>query len=242
MTRHVTRMTIDDAEHLSPEDRKEIISQYPPHIRDARARGIPMMGVGAIYPIALEDVTCAPFAPPAYWRRAFGMDVGWKRTAAVWGAEDPTDQTIYLYAEHYKSQAVPVIHAEAIKTRGEWIRGAIDPAARQRGQKDGEQLLAAYQGLGLDLVPAKNAVEAGLYECWSRLETGRLKIFSTLQHLPWEYRNYHRDEKGKVVKVNDHLMDAMRYLIMTFNAIAQVQPPDRAAGHWIGAADETAGY
>ena len=38
MTRHVTFMTIDDAEHYTPQQRAEIISAYPAHEREARAR------------------------------------------------------------------------------------------------------------------------------------------------------------------------------------------------------------
>jgi hypothetical protein len=58
-------------------------------------------------------------------------------------------------------------------------------------------------------------VEAGLYEVWQRLSTGRLKIFNNLSSLRTEYRMYRRDDDGKIVKKNDHLMDAMRYLVMS---------------------------
>jgi hypothetical protein len=44
-----------------------------------------------------------------------------------------------------------------------------------------------------------------------RLAQGRLKIFSTCTHTLWEYQRYRRDEKGKVVKVDDHAMDETRY-------------------------------
>lgn len=39
MTRHVTRMTIDDAEHYSPAERAAIVASYPAHERKARAEG-----------------------------------------------------------------------------------------------------------------------------------------------------------------------------------------------------------
>ena len=38
-----------------------------------------------------------------------------------------------------------------LKARGEWIPGLIDPAANNRSQRDGERLMADYQGEGLDL-------------------------------------------------------------------------------------------
>ena len=52
--RHVTRMEIDEAEHISPEERERIIEGYPVHEREARARGIPMLGSGRVFPIAEE--------------------------------------------------------------------------------------------------------------------------------------------------------------------------------------------
>jgi hypothetical protein len=43
--------------------------------------------------------------------------------------------------------------------------------------------------------------------------TGKLKVFSTLKNFLREYRAYHRDEYGKIVGNNDHLLDAARYLV-----------------------------
>jgi hypothetical protein len=56
--------------------------------------------------------------------------------------------------------------------------------------------------------------EAGLQECLNRFGTGRLKIFSHCTRHLEELRLYRRDENGRVVKENDHLMDAMRYRVM----------------------------
>ena len=74
---------------------------------------------------------------------------------------------------------------------------------------------------------------------WSRLSTGRLKVFSTLQSWLSEYRLYHRDEKGKVVKKDDHLMDAMRYLVFSGLDVADTEPAKRKSGiftvgNWMG--------
>jgi len=166
----------DDVPHLDEATKRELIDSTPPYLRKARSQGIPSLGSGAIYPVEWEQVIVQPFAIPAYWRRAYGFDVGWNRTAAIWLAEDPSDKTLFGYAEHYRGQAVPLIHAEGIKARGEWVPGAIDPASRGRGQQDGAQLFATYVGLGLDLTPADNGVDSGIYEVWSRLEVGRLKF------------------------------------------------------------------
>ena len=42
-----------------------------------------------------------------------------------------------------------------------------------------------------------------------------MKVFSSLKNWLDEFRLYHRDENGKIVKTRDHLMDATRYLVMS---------------------------
>jgi predicted RNase H-like nuclease len=115
----------------------------------------------------------------------------------------------------------------AIRARGEWVPGLIDPASRGRSQEDGKRLMVTYTQLGLSLEPDVNAVEAGLYEVWMRLTTQRLRVFATLQNLLAEYRLYRRDEKGEVVKEHDHLMDCMRGLMMSGRERAKARPAIR---------------
>jgi hypothetical protein len=226
VTKYVVMAGWDDVPHLSPEAKKSLAEAYPPHERDARMRGLPRLGSGAIYPVPEEDLLCAPFELPKYWKHAYALDVGWNRTAALWGALDPEADVLYLYSEHYRGEVEPAVHAQAIRARGAWIPGVHDPAARGRSQIDGTRLSTMYQGLGLRITPADNAVEAGIYEVWSRMSSGRLKIFSTLVNLMGEFRIYRRDDKGKVVKSNDHLMDCLRYLVMSGLPIAAFRPLD----------------
>lgn len=237
--------TWDDAAHTrDPKMQADMLANYPPHLRDARSKGIPTQGAGAVYPIAWEDVSVPPMQIPAWWPRAYGLDVGWKTTAALWGALDRETDTLFVYSEHYAGQQVAMLHAEAIKARGAWIMGAIDPASQGRSQRDGEQLIVDYRGAGLNLIPAKNAVEAGIAEVWGRLATGRLKFFKSLRNTENEYMRYHREEDPpfKVVKAEDHAMDALRYLVLNVKEILRVRPVERSATRATLVADGTAGY
>ena len=224
MSKAVITCTWQEVPHLNQADIAELLASYPPHEREARSKGIPSLGAGAIYPIAESEIICDPVELQPWWPRAYGMDVGWNRTAAVWGARDPEADVTYLYSEHYRGQAEPAIHADAIRGRGQWIHGAIDPASRGRSQSDGQQLWATYCEMGLMLSLAQNGVESGIYDVWTALSTGRLKVFSTLQNWLGEYRLYRRDLNGKIVKERDHLMDATRYLMVSGMNLAQVAP------------------
>lgn len=231
----------DDVPHLDEATKQEILSSAQAHTRGARTRGEPSLGAGAIYPIDLDEILEPPFQIPRHWPRAYGMDVGWNRTATLWGAWDREADCLHLYSEYYRGRAEPSVHAAAIRARGEWIPGAIDPSARGRAQRDGEELLSLYRDQGLKLTPARNAVEAGLQDVLERLSTARLKVFSTLQNYQAEYRLYRRDENGKIVKAFDHLMDAKRYLVAEFRTIAITEPVKKGSVRTT-VGDRTVGY
>lgn len=228
-SRFVVMAGWSNAPHLTPEMIAEEKSRIPPHEFEARSLGKPSLGQGAVYPVPESEILCDPFVIPDWMPQCYALDVGWKRTAALWAAWDRDNDVVYLYGEHYRGQAEPPIHAAAIRARGLWIPGVIDPAARGRGQKDGAQLLTIYQNdLGLNLTQADNALEAGIVAVWQRLTTGRLKVFRSLVNWIKEYRFYQRDEHGRIKDGQaDHLMDDTRYLIMSGLSVACVRPADQ---------------
>ncbi|MDK2957862.1 MAG: hypothetical protein PWQ57_3360 [Desulfovibrionales bacterium] len=225
-SKHVTMATWDDAPHLSREQKRELLEAIPPHQRDARSKGVPALGSGAIYPVREEELLVAPFDIPEHWPRAYGLDVGWNCTAAVWGAWDREEDVVYLYAEYARGQVEPAEHAKAIRANGAWVPGVIDPASRGRSQHDGTRLVEEYRRMGLRLAFADNAVEAGLQKVLQRMASGRLKVFRNLGGWLAEFRLYRRDGEGRVVKKLDHLMDATRYLVMSGVRAAKTRPGD----------------
>jgi len=216
--------TWDDAPHLTKPQKERLFAALPPHQREARSKGIPQLGSGAIFPIQESNIITTDFPIPDHWLKCYALDVGWKKTACLWGATDPDSQITYLYSEYYRGQAEPIIHAEGIKSRGIWIPGVIDSAAHGRSQEDGRQLYNIYLDCGLDIANANKSVEAGLYKVWQMLSTNKLKVFASLVSWLAEFRLYRRDENGKIVKENDHLMDCTRYLVMSGLARATSKP------------------
>lgn len=230
--------TWDDVPHLTEAAKKELLSSIPEYQREARSKGVPILGAGAIYPVPESDFVIDPFVLPVHYPRGYGMDCGWNRTAAVWDAFDRETQTHYLYSEHYRGRAEPAVHVSSIRAVGEWIPGVIDPASQGSSQVDGTKLIEVYRSLGLKLTPADNAVEAGIYKVWNLLTTGKLKVFRSLSNWLAEFRLYQRDENGAVKKANDHLMDATRYRIMSGPEGMQVNPghaPQQQNYQWEGA-------
>jgi phage terminase large subunit-like protein len=234
MSKYVGHCSWEEVPHLSDKAKAELLDAIPPYERDARSRGIPSLGRGAIYPVPESDIIVPDFEIPSHWPRAYGLDIGWNWTAAVWGAHDRESDRIYLYKELKVSQQEPWEIVRAIRSNGDWIPGVIDPSAQGRKIDDGRQMIEIYRNYGLNIDPAKNAVDAGLQAVWDRLSTGRLKVFQSLRAFLEEYRLYRRDDKGNIVKENDHLMDATRYLIVSGRDRMITEPDKRRSGFRYG--------
>jgi hypothetical protein len=219
--RSITQMTIEDAEHYTPEQRAKIVASYPKHERDARTKGIPIMGSGRIYPVSEEEISIPPLPIPPHWPRIVGMDLGWTHpTTAVWLAWDRDTDTIYVTDAYRKSEAVPAMHAATIKAKGDWMPVAWPSDAYSHGKDGSTPLVEQYRSHGLKMLSERSqfedasvSVEAGLMEILERMETGRFKVFSHLNEWWEEFRIYHRKD-GKIVKERDDLMDATRYAVM----------------------------
>src|SRR5579884_2095097 len=96
MSRYVVQAGWDHAPHLSEEAKADLLSAIPPHEREARRNGTPTLGSGKIYDVPEEVFVIDDFPIPAHWYQAYGLDVGWNRTAAIWVAEDRDADIAYF--------------------------------------------------------------------------------------------------------------------------------------------------
>ena len=254
---YVVNMAIEDADHYTPEQRAAIIAGYPAHEREARARGIPVMGSGLIYPVADEDLMVEPFMIPKYWPRICGLDFGWDHpTAADWLAWDRDSDTVYVTDCYGQRLATPVIHSAAIKARGSWIPIAWphDGVAHDKG--GGQPLMTQYKALGCNMLPEKAthppqpglaegtggySVEAGLMDILDRMQTGRFKVFRTCTAWFEEKRMYHRAD-GKIVKEDDDHMDATRGGVMMLRHARTPPEPRRKSVRGFAPSVPSCGY
>ena len=241
--RNVTTMTIDDAEHYSPEDRQRIINSYPAHEREARTKGIPSLGSGRIFPIAEESIKVDPFPIHSSWAQIGGLDFGWDHPfGAVKCAWDRDNDVFYVTGCYREREATPIIHAAALRQWGDWLPWAWPHDGLQHDKGSGEQLAEQYRKQMLKLLPEKATfedetygVEAGLSDMLQRMQTGKWKVFSTCREWFEEFRLYHRKD-GKIVKERDDVISASRYALMmkrfarTNQAYKPIEYPDKGRG------------
>ncbi|MDZ4253218.1 MAG: terminase family protein [Sulfuritalea sp.] len=227
--RHVTPMTIEDALHYSVEERTAIVASYPEHEREARAKGIPTMGSGRVFPVPEEMIRVEAFGIPQNWPQICGIDFGWDHPSA--GARlawDRDNDVLYVMAAHRAREQTPVLFAPTVRAWGDWLPWAWPHDGLQHDKGSGVQLSAQYRVQGLDMLQERathaptpgqkegeggNGVEAGITEMLDRMQTGRLKVFAHLNDWWEEFRMYHRKD-GLIVKVGDDLMSATRYAVM----------------------------
>lgn len=241
--RTVITMTIDDAEHYTPEQRAQIIAGYPAHEREARANGVPILGSGRVFPIEESAVAIDPFEIPRHWPQIGGLDFGWDHpSAGVRMAWDRDNDVLYVTKTHRAREQTPVLFAAAVKPWGDWLPWAWPHDGLQHDKGSGEQLAKQYREQGLETLPERatfedgtNGLEAGVLEMLDRMQTGRLKVFRTETLWFEEFRMYHRKD-GLIVKERDDLMSATRYaMMMRRHAIVEPRAHVEAAPmNWLG--------
>lgn len=219
--RHVTKMTIDDALHYTKEERERIVASYPEHEREARAKGIPVLGSGRVFPVAEATLQYEGMQIASHWPRIAGIDFGWDHPAAcAWMAWDRDADCVYVYDAYRAREKTPAEQSLAIRARGDWIPVAWPHDGLQHDKGSGEQLAEQYRGHGVSMLPKRatfedgtNGVEAGVMDMLDRMKTGRLKVSKHLNDWWEEFRMYHRKD-GQIVKKDDDLLSATRYGMM----------------------------
>ena len=218
----------NDVTHLDEQTKKNLMLSYPPHVRDTRTKGTPMLGMGAIFPISDDDLMVAPFDIPSHWARINGIDFGIGHPAAgAFCAHDRDTDTFYVYDCYKTPGETPIYHAHAMKKHGEWIPNAWPHDGIQREKSSNIALKDIYRSHKLYMLkdyakfpanhhmdPNGNSRDAGLHEMYEYMRVGRFKVFSTLNRWFEEKRLYHRDEKGIVVAEIDDILSATRYAFM----------------------------
>ena len=241
--------TWDDVPHLSQRQKDELWEGIPIHEREARAKGIPVFGSGRIFPVDVATLIVPAFTVERHWPQLGALDFGWDHpTAGIKLAWDRDNDCVYVTNAYRVREAIPLIHAAALKAWGEWLPWAWPHDGLQHSKDSGVALADQYRKHGLKLMiehakypDGSTGVEAGLMDMLDRMQTGRLKVFSHLNDWFAEFRLYHRKD-GKVVKESDDLMSATRYGIMCLSqAATQPEELDRYArqrrprGGWMSA-------
>lgn len=220
--------TWDDAPHITPERREELLAEMMPYEREMRSRGQPLVGDSMVFPLPDEDISCDPFPIPDSYHQINGIDFGGDHPfAAVNIAYDPSTGIGYLN-KAFKQRRL-LISEESSVLKKQFDAKTIPTAWPHDGNKQdkasGKVIADLYReedvnmldlcfsnppDLGKQEGTGGQGVEAGLKKLYWDLSEGRLKVFSNLEEWFKEKGAYHRKD-GNVVRLQDDLMSATRY-------------------------------
>jgi len=201
------------------------------------------------------DTHCIdPFEIPRTWERVKGIDYGYAaESAVVWGAVDPTDETLIIYRELYQKGLTGEDLAKKIyefeKEERLSIQGVLDWAAWAKTGTTGPTVGEVLSRAGHKLRRAdKNRIQ-GKIQIHERLKTNdkgrpKLQIFKTCPNLIREIQSIPLDpNKPEDVdtKASDHAYDALRYLIMSRPRARSVWDEMTTIKRWTPS-DPTFGY
>jgi phage terminase large subunit-like protein len=246
--RKLIQMTDADAPHITPERLAEMLAIIPAHEREARIKGVPVMGSGRVFPVPEASISWDGAYIDPSWARIGALDFGWDHpTAAVELLWDREADIVYVNRAYRQREATPATHSVALLAWGDRLPWAWPHDGLAHDKGSGETLAGLYRHAGLKLLPLHaqfsdggNGVEAGLMEMLTRMQTGRLRVRADLADWWEEFRLYHRDQ-GRVVKLRDDLMSATRYGLMMLRCAEVVSdvsaapaPRRRSGGSWMG--------
>lgn len=146
-----------------------------------------------------------------------GVDFGYTNPAGILKIGIDYDNNFWVDDESYKVQQTDEQIAESVSG----FRPNIvypDPEAPEKVQ------VLKVKGLNIrDVIKGKDSIRTGIDRVREMLKQGRLRINSRCVNLIWELETYHypdrlpeRNEYENPVKENDHLVDALRYVIMSY--------------------------
>lgn len=243
---YLRNATWDDAPHLDDDAKSELLDRYPDYQRDARSKGIPMLGKGAVFPIPEEQIKIAPFPIPEHYARIKGIDFGIDHPAAgVELAWDRDQDCVYVIDCYKKKGEIAPYHVAWLNKNHmtKWVPVAWPHDGMNKEKGGGNQLHMVYRHHGANLL-AKSArypkavgdkdekggaqpVEPVIMEVLDRMQTGRFKVFSNLSDWFEEYRSYHRKESKdgsvQIVNYRDDILKATFYAIM-MKRYAMIRP------------------
>jgi hypothetical protein len=218
---HLSQVTWDDCPHLTPEVQEQILSSIPEWQRDMRRLGIPFMGSGRVFTVPEERLKVEPFEIPSWWTWLAGVDFGISHpTAWVKCAYDPENDVVYVVSGFKQSgKTIPEIAPRIRGASRGFIRTVHPHDGDSREKGSGQTLAEQYREAGVDMSlkfrnldkSKSNFVEPGLAVMSDRMASDRFKVFSNVNEFFEEYRRYHRDQNGKIVKTDDDFLDAVRY-------------------------------
>lgn len=197
---------------------------------------------GQIYDIFGQQSLVPRFALPERWPRYGGLDFGGVNTYAVFVAENPESNELYIYKTYRGGNATAATHTSGM------LKNEPKIPVFYGGAKSEQQWRDEFKAAGLPVkTPLASEVEIGIDRVYAELAGQSLYVFDDLEDLIDEFENYSRraDDEGNVfdeiLNKNDyHGLDATRYIIGSIRGKAKGSTYSRTEPDYSNLGYETA--
>jgi phage terminase large subunit-like protein len=184
---------------------------------------------GLIYGDFKRETHVTPERPlPEHVNVVVGIDPGIRnRTAVVWIYLTHDDEMVVFQEGYYEGMTAQQVCDQIHKTNDDFnvapLYYVIDPAARNKDHQTGRSDQMEYADNGIVTIAGQNSVTAGINRVRERFQNDRLFIQSHCANLINELQMYRwkqppksgEDSRQAPVKKDDHLVDALRYAVMS---------------------------
>lgn len=228
---------MDDNPHLPEAAKQAALDGLTEEQKQARKEGRFVHFAGMVFPEFRDQLhVCAPPMPGTVQQQSVvvGIDPGIRWTGVSFTAFDDENCAL-TFDELYLEQHTVDRLVAAIQERNRYwgIEPSfyvIDPSARNRTQINADSTEAELQRHGIYCVHGQNDRENGINTMKQRLQGATWLISTACPRLLWELQRYKYDpraeNKFEVVKKDDHVLDSVRYALMS-RAWGVVRQPER---------------
>lgn len=215
--RHLRMNPFDNEANLPKNYIRDILGALPDRARRRMRDGEWVRAEGVIYE-HFQDSMIIPYdeLPPMEYY-SIGVDFGLNMAAVLWGW---CGECLYLIDDHGAYNATSSTFDAQINARFTFAPGGnLLPSnvARYCDPSGGERIQEITNG-----EPANNAVDDGIDFINTKMEHGEFFATERATGFLSEIQNYKRDEKERIVKIDDHYMDAARYGAYSFQKPARL--------------------
>ena len=233
----IVTVDMDDNPYLDEKTKARALAGLSKEEREARKSGRFVSFAGMIYSEfsrnfhVIPEVEMVPKDAAVY----VGIDPGIRHMAAVVYTYLAPDGKMVVFDEIPLQGAIIREVCDEIKLRNKmWGQRAggppllpkwyvIDPAAKNVNHQTGRSDQMEYMDQGIVTILGQNSVTAGIDRVKARLQANDLLVTGNCQMLIDEFRKYRwakatrseDDPKEAPVKRDDHLLDALRYVVMS---------------------------
>ena len=226
---YIQQYTIDDNPFLDKRVKERMKKDFEGTVYyDRYILGRWAQAEGMIYP-GYSSALETPFTPPR-WRDVFiSIDYGTQNAfaALLWGKSEGVWHIFREYRYSGRDTQVQKTDEDYVRDMERFVTESL-PEDQRRGvmtiiDPSAASFIAALRRsrLAFRVRKADNDVLDGIRDVAVCMQRGDVRIFDNLPELRKEFDGYVWDDKAddKPIKVNDHLMDALRYGVRTMRLV-----------------------